>query len=172
MSYAEWSNKKKKEKQQYNSYAEWSNAKHGISEAEQNSALAWRSDEIAPVKGGDKSTWFKSGGFSDGVTGVGDFFGDLGMTTGGTLGDVGINFAKGAARTLEGVLDLGAYGIAGIAEAFGGDKFAEGLRKSAMESQTDAMFKKDEEFFDQYSVLGDKADASEDKSALLSLPAV
>ena len=46
-------------------------------------------DDIAPV-GGNKDSWFKSGGFSDGVDGVGDFFGDLGETIGGTVGDLGL----------------------------------------------------------------------------------
>ena len=49
MSYAEWSSKKKKK--EYSSYTEWSNAKHGISEEEKDSSLAWRNDEddIAPT---------------------------------------------------------------------------------------------------------------------------
>ena len=39
-----------------------------------------KDEDIAPVKGGNKNSIFKSGGFSDGVDGIGDFFGDLGET--------------------------------------------------------------------------------------------
>ena len=150
-------------------------AEETISSAEKNSALAWRDDEIAPV-GTDKysawreardntfarnkrSTFFKSGGFSDGVDGVGDFSVDLAETIGGTVGDIGINFAKGMTRTFEGITDLGIYGAATVADWFGGDEFADKARKVAQKSQTDNMLKKEESFVDRYSILGDKADA-------------
>ena len=57
-----------------------------------------KEDDIAPVKkttGGNKNSWFKSGGFSDGIDGVGAFFGDLAQTTVGTLGDIGVGVGKG-----------------------------------------------------------------------------
>ncbi len=116
-------------------------------------------DDIAPVKGGNKNSIFKSGGFSDGVDGVGDFFGDLGQTVGGTVGDLGLGILKGAGRLVEGVVDLGTYGVAGVADLFGADKFAEKTKKVAQYSATDEWTKGATDYLDQYSVLGNKADA-------------
>lgn len=116
-------------------------------------------EDIAPV-GGDKDSWFKSGGFSDGVDGVGDFFGDLGQTVAGTLGDVGLGILKGAGRFVEGVADLGTYGVAGVADLVGADDFADKAKKAARYSFVDdfAPIKTATDFVDGYSVLGNKAD--------------
>ena len=115
-------------------------------------------DDIAPVKGGNKNSVFKSGGFSDGVDGVGDFFGDLGQTVLGTTADLGLGILKGAGRLVEGVVDLGTYGVAGVADLFGADKFAEKTKKVAQYSATDEWTKGATGYVDQYSVLGNKAD--------------
>ena len=115
-------------------------------------------DDIAPVKGGNKNSVFKSGGFSDGVDGVGDFFGDLGQTVLGTTADLGLGILKGAGRLVEGVVDLGTYGVAGVADLFGADKFAEKTKKVAQYSATDEWTKGATDYVDQYSVLGNKAD--------------
>lgn len=128
-------------------------------------------EDIAPVKttkGGNKDSIFKSGGFSDGVDGVGDFFVDLGQTVAGTVGDLGIGIVKGAGRLVEGVIDLGAYGMANIAEAvdknspssFGKENStSEKVREWAKTSYVDELSQGAEDYVDQYSVLGDKADA-------------
>ena len=116
-------------------------------------------DDIAPVKGGNKNSVFKSGGFSDGVDGVGDFFLDLGETVAGTMGDVGTSILKGVGRLAEGVVDLGTYGVAGVADLVGADKFAEKTKKAAQYNVTDKLTKGLTDYFDPYSVLGDKADA-------------
>lgn len=113
--------------------------------------------DIAPV-GGKKDSWFKSGGFSDGVDGVGDFFGDLGETALGTAADLGIGVVKGAGRMVEGLVDLGTYGVAKAADALGEDEFAEKARKTARYSATDEWTKGATDFVDQYSILGNKAD--------------
>ena len=117
-------------------------------------------DDIAPVvgDGGKKNSWFKSGGFSDGVDGVGDFFGDLGETILGTTADLGIGMVKGAGRMVEGLVDLGTYGVAKAADAFGADEFAEKAKRTARYSATDEWTKDAQNFVDQYSVLGNKAD--------------
>ena len=115
-------------------------------------------DDIAPVKGGNKNSIFKSGGFSDGVDGVGDFFGDLGQTVLGTTADLGLGILKGAGRLVEGVVDLGTYGVAGVADLFGADKFAEKTKKVAQYSATDEWTKGATDYVDQYSVLGNKTD--------------
>lgn len=115
-------------------------------------------DDIAPVKGGNKNSVFKSGGFSDGVDGVGDFFVDLGQTVLGSVGDLGLNLVKGAGRLVEGVTDLATYGVAGVADLFGADDFADKTKNFAKKSQTDALSQWAEDYVDQYSVFGDKAD--------------
>ena len=169
MSFDEWSNSKKKKKP--SSFEEWSNANRGISkkqeEEDEKKRQAYLSrnnsrsndEDIAPV-GGNKDSWFKSGGFSDGVDGVGDFFGDLGQTVGGTVGDLGLGILKGAGRLVEGVVDLGTYGVAGVADLIGQDDFAAKAKKAAQYSAVDdwAPIKTATDFVDRYSVLGDKAD--------------
>lgn len=116
-------------------------------------------DDIAPVsKGGDKDSWFKLGGFSDGVDSVGDFFGDLGETILGTSADLGLGVLKGAGRLVEGIADLGTYAVAGAADLFGADEFADKTRKVAQYSAVDEWTKGATDYVDQYSVLGNKAD--------------
>ena len=120
-----------------------------------------KDEDIAPVKkttGGNKNSWFKSGGFSDGVTGVGDFFGDLGETILGTVGDVGVGVGKGITRMGEGIVDLGSYGVAEVADRLGKDKYATNLRKKAIKDWTTNAWKKAEDKVDKYSILGNKSD--------------
>lgn len=123
-------------------------------------------EDIAPVKstkkttkGGKKDSWFKSGAFSDGVDGVGDFFGDLGKSIVGTVGDVGVGLGKGLTRLGEGVVDATKYGVAGVADLTGNDDYADKVRKSAIKNDTDKIWKKAEKKVDKWSVLGNKSDA-------------
>jgi hypothetical protein len=118
-----------------------------------------QTEDIAPVKGGNKNSVFKSGGFSDGVDGVGDFFVDLGQTVLGTAGDVGVGLGKGVTRLVEGVSDLAGYAASGVASLVGDDRLAGELKRRTQESLTDNLWKGAEDYVDQYSVLGDKADA-------------
>lgn len=121
-----------------------------------------RDDDIAPIRqtsGGNKDSWFKSGGFSDGVDGVGDFFGDLGETIGGTAADFGIGMVKGAGRMVEGLVDLGMYGVAKAAEVIGEDEFARKTKKAARYSAVDEWTEDAQNHVDKYSILGNKADA-------------
>jgi hypothetical protein len=120
-----------------------------------------KEEDIAPVKkttGGNKNSWFKSGGFSDGVDGVGDFFKDLGETTVGTIGDIGVGVGKGITRLGEGIVDLGTYGVAKVADVAGKDKWAEKTKKKAQKDWTSNAWKKAEKAVDKYSVLGNKSD--------------
>ena len=85
MNFSEWSNAKygkqdeDKKKKKEQTFSEWSNAKYGI-EDDDIYVSSNDDDDIAPVRGGDKDSIFKAGGFSDGVDSVGDFFGDLAET--------------------------------------------------------------------------------------------
>ena len=99
--YYEALNKKKKKKQDTSSNSKASGSKSNYSSAYYSAledlpirnTVTIDDDDIAPVRqtsGGNKDSWFKSGGFSDGVDDVGDFFGDLGETIGGTAADLGI----------------------------------------------------------------------------------
>ena len=115
--------------------------------------------EIDNTEGGYKNSWFKSGGFSDGVDGVGDFLGDLGQTVYGTVGDVVTGIGKGVMRMGEGVVDLGTYAVGGVGKLFGADEFWEDAKEVAQYSATDEWTKPVTDHFDKYSVLGNKADA-------------
>ena len=125
-------------------------------------STATRYSELAPTKlasgGGEKDSWFKTGGFSDGIDGVGDFFGDLGETVAGTVGDLGLGMVKGVGRTVEGIVDLGTYAVGGVGGLLGFDDFKEKAKKVAQYNATDEWTKPATDFIDQYSVLGNKAD--------------
>ena len=97
--------------------------------------------------------WFKSGAFSDGYQ-----FGDITKTVFGTVGDAGTNIVKGAGNLVEGVTDLGAYGVAGIADFMGADDFAEGTRNLAKKNSVNDALGGLESYFDKNSLLGNKSD--------------
>lgn len=114
-------------------------------------------DDIAPVRkdrGGNDDSWFKSGAFDDGYQ-----FGDITKTKLGTTADLLVGAVKGVGRMVEGVVDLGTYGVAGVADLFGADEFAEKTKKVAQYSATDEWTKPVTDAVDQWSVLGNKADA-------------
>lgn len=140
-------------KNPYSLYYNYLKAKNEV----KNDSSTDGSEDIAPV-GGKKDTWFKGGGFSDGVDGVGDFFVDLGETVGGTVGDLGVGLLKGATRLVEGLNDLGVQAVGGAAGILGADDFKEYMKEVAAHNATDAIFEAPEEFFDKGSVLGDKSD--------------
>ena len=105
------------------------------------------------MKRNSKDTWFKGGAFEDGYD-----FGDTTRTVLGTIGDFGLGAVKGVGRMVEGLVDLGTYGVAGVADLFGADEFADKTRKVAQYSATDEWTKGATDYVDQYSVLGNKAD--------------
>lgn len=103
-------------------------------------------------EGGKKDSWFKTGDFSDGYD-----FGDATKTTLGTVGDLGLGAVKGVGRMVEGLVDLGTYGVAGVGGWFS-DDFKEKTKKIARYSATDEWTKGATDFLDKHSVLGNKSD--------------
>jgi hypothetical protein len=115
-------------------------------------------DDIAPVRTtteeDDGFDFFQKGRFDDGYQ-----FGDVTGTILGTVGDIGTGIVKGASKMVGGVLDAGAYGVAGIADYVGADEFADELRVKARENVIDNAFKDWDEYINQSSVLGRTSDA-------------
>lgn len=122
---------------------------------------AAKNNDIAPVRTTNTSsskkknddTWLSKGAFSDGYD-----FGDVTKTILGTTGDVVTNVTKSLFSLGEGIGDAVNYGIAGIADLTGNDRFADDLRTGAAESLADKIFNPAEELYDKYSVLGEKSD--------------
>ncbi len=100
-----------------------------------------------------KDTWFSKGAFDDGYD-----FGDITKTILGTTGDVVTGVAKGVFGLGEGIGDTINYGVAGVADLVGQDEWADKYRKEVSKSLTDQIFKPAEDFYDKYSVLGEKSD--------------
>lgn len=113
------------------------------------SSFKWKEKGDSPS---GSNTWFQSGSFHDGYQ-----FGDVTKAILGTAGDTGVQVVKGISRTGEGLGDLLAYGVAGVADLFGGDSFAYDVKENAKASFTDELFGDTDKYFDQYSVLGDKS---------------
>lgn len=117
-------------------------------------------NDIAPIRtvkststSKKDDTWFSKGAFNDGYQ-----FGDVTKTILGTGGDVVTGVAKGIFGLGEGVGDLINYGVAGVADAFGADDWADEHRKEVSKSLTNQVFAPAEEFYDKYSVIGEKGD--------------
>lgn len=110
-------------------------------------------NDIAPV-GGNKDSWFKGGALSDGYE-----FGDITKTILGTAGDAGINIVKGVGRMVEGLTDVATYGVAGVADLFGADSFAEDARDVAKFNATDEFTAPVTDYVDRFSLSGNKFDS-------------
>ena len=104
-----------------------------------------------------KRKLFEKGAFEDGYD-----IGDITKTILGTAGDVAMGAVKGFTSGVEGVVDLGSYGVAGVLDAVGKDNDADRLRKTTAESQTDQLWGGLEATTDKYSILGDKVDSAID----------
>lgn len=76
----------------------------------------------------DGLSFVDSGAFGDEK---GNFFTDLADTIGGTMVDFVMSPVKGLLNTAEGIVDLAAYGVGGVADLLGADDFAEGARDVA-----------------------------------------
>ena len=105
-----------------------------------------------PKKQGER-TWFQAGGFSDGYD-----FGDVTKTILGTTGDVGLGITKGVFNLAEGIVDLGRYGVSGVANKLGAKEYAKDVKKTAQENTTEKWFSPIEKKIDKYSVIGEKGD--------------
>ena len=101
-----------------------------------------------------KLDFFQKGAFEDGWQA-----GDLVKTILGTTGDAALGVVKGVGSLAEGLLDLGRYATAGVADLAGADEYANKLRKSAQENIVDKVTLKASDYLDQYSVLGRTSDA-------------
>jgi len=101
-----------------------------------------------------KLDFFQKGAFEDGYE-----YGDVTRNVVGTTADATIGIVKGATSLVEGITDLGMYGVAGVADLVGADSFAEKTKKKAQENSVEGFFKGADDFFDQYSVLGRTSDA-------------
>lgn len=77
----------------------------------------------------------------------------------GTGADAGVGVVKGVLGIGEGIKDLGQYGVAGVADLVGADKFADNVRKNAQKNTVEESFKGVDDYLDQYSVLGRTSDS-------------
>lgn len=102
-----------------------------------------------------ENTWFKSSNAFDN----GYQFGNITGTIGATIGDVGVNLAKGAGGLVEGVGDLISYGVADVQDWTGHEEAAEKTRANAQKNTVDELFKPTTDYLDKYSVLGEKSDS-------------
>lgn len=98
----------------------------------------------------DNSGFLQKGAFDDGYQ-----FGDVTGAVLGTAGDIGLGAVKGVSGMVEGLTDLGRYGLAGAADFVGADDYAEKVRNTAKQNTVEELFKPAEEYLDNYSVLGD-----------------
>ncbi|MBQ7974349.1 MAG: hypothetical protein IJ300_01500 [Clostridia bacterium] len=105
------------------------------------------------VQDNTDDTWFKKGAFDDGYD-----FGDATKTVLGTAGDFLLNAVKGVGGMAEGLVDLGTYGVAGVADLVGADEFAKKTKDVARYKAVEEWMKEPIELFDDYSVLGNKGD--------------
>jgi uncharacterized protein YukE len=93
-----------------------------------------QSAAIAPVvtQTDTGNGWTKGGLLADGYQ-----FGDVLGSVFGTVGDVASGIVQGAGSLVEGVVDLGIYGVGGVASLFGANEFAEGAKQAAMFDASD-----------------------------------
>lgn len=101
-----------------------------------------------------KLDFFQKGAFDDGYQ-----FGDITKTILGTVGDAGVGIVKGGASLVEGITDVTRYGVAGVADAFGKETYADKVRKKAQNNAVEDMFKSTDDYLNKYSVLGRTSDA-------------
>lgn len=112
-----------------------------------------RTTVTTPKKPGER-TWFQAGAFSDGYD-----FGDVTKTILGTTADVGVGALKGIFHLSEGVVDLGRYGVSGVANVLGAKEYAKDVKKTAQENTTEKWFSPIEKKIDKNSLIGEKGDA-------------
>ena len=135
----------------------------GISLDKVSSGISQTSSDIAPIgttvsKKEDEEEslldFFQKGAFKDGYN-----FGDVTKTILGTVGDAGVGIVKGAGSLVEGVVDAGRYGVAGISDKLGNETYADKVREKAKKNSVENFFKGTDEYLDEYSVLGRTSDA-------------
>ena len=80
-------------------------------------------------------------------------FGDFTLGALSTVGDVATNVGKGFLSGAENIVDLGRYGVAGVADLLGADEYAEDVRRRAQQDTTSILTKPAEDVYNQRSVL-------------------
>ena len=162
--YAQLKKKKKKVNGIENAITLEENMKRkGISLDTLSSGISQTSSDIAPIgttvsKKEDEEEslldFFQKGAFKDGYN-----FGDVTKTILGTVGDAGVGIVKGAGSLVEGVVDAGRYGVAGISDKLGNETYADKVREKAKKNSVENFFKGTDEYLNEYSVLGKTSDA-------------
>lgn len=107
-----------------------------------------------PKEDEDKLDFLQKGAFKEGVT-----LANTGKAILGTIGDAGLGILKGAGSLVEGVGDLGLYGVAGVADLVGADSFADDVKKFAQKNSLEENTKGADDFLNKYSVLGRTSNA-------------
>lgn len=109
--------------------------------------------DLAPFKE-DTSGLFKAGTLDDGMMLPG-FATSLGVLS--TIGDVSASIVQGAGGLVEGITDLGAYGVAGILEGFGKYGAAYDVKKFAKQDTVGGLISdlRENSGIKDYSFLGD-----------------
>ena len=101
-----------------------------------------------------KLDFFQKGLFEDGYQA-----GDITKTILGTAGDAALGVVKGVGSLVEGVVDLGQYGVAGVADLLGKEEAAKDWKESAKWNLVDSVTKDASDYLDKYSVLGRTSEA-------------
>ena len=72
---------------------------------------------------------------------------------GSTMGDLATNVGKGLLNRVEGVVDLGRYGVANVADFLGADDYANDVRERAKQNTTDLLLGGVNNYFNKNSML-------------------
>lgn len=153
-SFAEFTKKKKKKSAEGLSFKEYTESLLGVEVERELAPVKTAITKVdAPVKE-KKLDFFQKGAFEDGYQ-----FGDVTKSILGTTSDLGVGIVKGGASLVEGIKDLGQYGIAFGADKLGAHEFADSMRKLAQESSVDYATKAIDDFLNKYSVAGRTTDA-------------
>jgi len=117
--------------------------------------------DVAPVKEEDekKLDFFQKGSKIGDQKGFWNKVLDVPQAILGTAGDAGLGVLKGAGSLVEGIGDLGLYGVAGVADFVGADKFSDKTKKFAQKNTVQDITKGADDYLNQYSVLGKTSDA-------------
>ena len=157
-SFSEFTKKKKLEMARNMSFDEYTRLTLGDSFPNVGTDIApirsTTSDSKKKKEEEEKLDLFQKGAFKDGYD-----IGDITKTLLGTVGDAGVGLTKGVASLGEGIIDLSRYGVAGVADKFGNDKYADKVREKAKKNSVEDFFKGTDDYLNKYSVLGRTSDA-------------
>lgn len=85
-------------------------------------------------------------------------FSDVPKVILGTTADTGIGLIKGAGGLVEGVKDVGAYGLSAAADLVGANKISKKIKEHADQNDMEILFGGAQNKLDQYSLLGNLGD--------------